>query len=135
MLILFNHPTSFLVDTGSPVSLLQSKVWNMTKPPETVLSPWGGNKLAGVNGTELYRQGSIDVTITIMNKTFVLTMVVIDDLAVEAILGLDFLETYGCNLNIGESLLQTPFSKLSIPVSSNCSKQWLRHELSHLTRN
>ena len=119
---LFKHPISFLVDTGSPVSLLQSKVWNMTKPPGTVLSPWGGNKLAGVNGTDLHSQGSIDVTITILNKTFVLTMVVIDDLAAEAILGLDFLETYSCTLNIGERLLQIPSCKLSVPVSGNCSK-------------
>ena len=88
----------------------------------TVLSPWGGNNLAKVNGTDLHSQGSIDVTITILTKTFVLMMVVIDDLAVEAILGLDFLETYSSTLNIGERLLQIPSCKLSVPVSGNCSK-------------
>ena len=44
---LFNIPTSFLVDTGSPVSLVQSNVWNQSKPPGTVLRPCGGNKLVG----------------------------------------------------------------------------------------
>ena len=89
---LFNHPTSFLVDTGSPVSLLKSNLWNLSKPPGTVLSPWGGNKLVGVNGTSIHTQGSHKVTIKIMDREFVSTMVIIDDLAVDAILGLDFLE-------------------------------------------
>ena len=77
---LFDRPTSFLVDTGSPVSLVQSKVWNLSKPPGIVLRPLGGNKLAGVNDTALHSQGSSDVTITIKGKIFVITMVIIDDL-------------------------------------------------------
>ena len=116
---LFKHPMSFLVDTGSPVSLLQSKVWNLLKPPGTVLSPWGGNKLAGVNGTDLHCRGSFDVTITIMSKTFLLTMLIIDNLAVDAILGLDFLEANHCTLNIGDRLLQIPACKSQIPLNTH----------------
>ena len=119
---LFNHPTSFLVDTGSPVSLLSSNVWNLSKPPGTVLSPWGGNKLVGVNGTSIHSQGSYKVTIKIMDREFVSTMVIIDDLAVDAILGLDFLEANHCNLDIGDKLLHIPSCKLSVPVNDDCNK-------------
>ena len=79
---LFNHPTSFLINTGSPVLLLKNNLWNLLKPPGTVLSPWGGNKLVGVNGTSIHSQGSHKVTIKIMDREFVSTMVIIDDLAV-----------------------------------------------------
>ena len=117
---LFDRPTSFLVDTGSPVSLVQNKVCILSKPPGNVLRPWGGNKLAGVNGTALHSQGSSDVTITIKGKIFVITMVIIDDLAVDAILGLDFLEANHCNLAVRERLLHIPSYELSVPVDGNC---------------
>ena len=38
------------------MSLLKSNLWNLSKPPGTVLSPWGGNKLVGVNGASIHRQ-------------------------------------------------------------------------------
>ena len=56
---LFNLPTSFLIDTESPVSLLQSAVWNQTRPPETALNSWGGNKIVGVNGTVCTFRGQL----------------------------------------------------------------------------
>ena len=101
------------------MSLVQNKVWNLSKPPGNVLRPWGGNKLAGVNGTALHSQGSSDVTIAIKGKIFVITMVIIDDLAVDAILGLDFLEANHCNLAVRERLLHIPSCELSVPVDGN----------------
>ena len=82
---LFKHPISFLVDTGSPVSLLQSAIWNQARSSDTVLNPWGGNKLVGVNSTSLHIHGSANVTITVLNKTFACTMVIVDDITVDAI--------------------------------------------------
>ena len=117
---LFNRPTSFLVDTGSPVSLVQSNVWNQSKPPGTFLRPCGGNKLVGVNGSSLNIQGSANVTITLMNRTFVCTMVIVDDITVDAILGLGFLEANQCSLAVGERLPHIPSCKCPIPVIGNC---------------
>ena len=121
---LFKHPLSFLLDTGSAVSLLKSAVWYQSKPTGSALSSWGGNKLVGVNGTKLHIEGSADVTITIMNRTFACKMVVVDDLTVDAILGLDFMEANCCTLSIRERLLHIPSCKSSIPVNDHlhCSK-------------
>ena len=94
-------------------------MWNQTRPPETALNPWGGNKIVGVNGTSLHIQGSANVTITVMNKTFRCTMVIVDDMTVDAILGLDFLETNHCTINIGDKLLQIPACKSFIPVNGS----------------
>ena len=51
-----------------------------------------GNKLVGVNGSSLNIQESANVTITLMNRTLVCTMVIVDDITVDTTLGLDFLE-------------------------------------------
>ena len=102
---LFKHSLSFFIDTGSAVSMLQSAMWNQSKPPGSVLSPWGGNKLVGVNGSNLHIHGSANVTIAFMNQAFTCTMVVVDDLTVDAILGLDANHRI---LNIGKGLLEIP---------------------------
>ena len=78
----------------------------------------------GVNGTNLHIQGSANVTITVKNQAFTCTMVVVDDLTVDAILGLDFLEANHCTLNIGKRLLEIPSCESAIPVNDHlcCSK-------------
>ena len=119
---LFKYPISFLVDTGSPVSLLHSTIWNQTKSSDTVLNPWGGNKLVGVNGTSLHIHGSANVTISVLNKTFACAMVIVDDITVDAILGLDFLEANQCSLDVGERLLHFGSCKCPIPVTDKCDK-------------
>ena len=46
-------------------------------------------------------------------------MLIIDNLAVDAILGLDFLEANHCTLNIGDRLLQIPACKSQIPLNTH----------------
>ena len=46
-------------------------------------------------------------------------MVIIDDLTVDAILGLDFLGANHCNLAVRERLLHIPSCKLSVLVDGN----------------
>ena len=59
-----------------------------------------------------------------MNQAFTCTMVVVDNLTVNAILGLDFLEATHCTLNIGKRLLEIPSCQSAIPVNDHlrCSK-------------
>ena len=59
-----------------------------------------------------------------MNQAFTCTMVVVDDLTVDAILGLDFLEANHCTLNIGKRLLEIPSCESAIPINDHlcCSK-------------
>ena len=116
---LFNKQISFLVDTGSAVSLLHSTIWKQSKPPGISLSPWSENFLVGVNGTSLHICGTANITITILNQTFPLQVAIIDNLTTPVILRLDFLEANQCSLNIGERLLYIPNCKSPIPVCDN----------------
>ena len=51
-------------------------------------------------------------------------MVIVDNITVDAILGLDFLEANNCTIITGERLLQIPSCKSFIPVSDHlhCSR-------------
>ena len=49
-------------------------------------------------------------------------MVIVDDITVDAMLGLDFLEANQCSIDVGERLLHFPSCKCSIPVTGKCDK-------------
>lgn len=116
---IFNKPVTFLIDTGSAISLLDSAVWDQVRPPEATLSPWSGTPLVGVSGEHLQILGTAEVTIELANNCFPLRLVVVNDLTAKAIIGLDFLEEHNCNLAVGERLLHIPSCKAPILVSGS----------------
>ena len=117
------------------MTLVQSNVTNQLKPLGTVLRPCAGNKLVRVNGSNLHIQGSANVTITLMNRTFECTTVIVDDITVDAILGLDFLETILCSLVVGERLLHTPSCKCPKSIIGNYDKPTVVNVVMAETRN
>ena len=64
------HVVSFLVDTGSGVSLLNKNVWDMLKPTEDLIAPATSHRLVGVDGSPLNILGSAIIPITISEMTF-----------------------------------------------------------------
>jgi len=102
----FKTPATFLLDTGASVSLLRHDVWQQANTAEQSLRPWIGNSLVGVDGTPLTLHGCADITIHLSNIPFTTTIVIADGLTTEAILGLDFLQTNRCVLDMGQRTLQ-----------------------------
>ena len=113
-------PVNFLLDTGSPVSLLNGSVWEKIKSPGSVLHPWTGSALIGVGGQHLQIQGTAEVQVQVAGQPFPIRMLIVDNLSTEAILGLDFMEANQCSLAVGERLLHIPSCKYPIPVNGNC---------------
>ena len=85
--------TSFLVDTGAGVSLLQEDQWKKANLEECRLEPWSGQQLVGADGTPLHVLGGVKVNLLLSGMPFCQQMVVVRSLTAEAILGLDFLQT------------------------------------------
>ena len=79
---------NFLLDTGSPVSLLNGSVWEKIKSPGSVLHPWTGSALIGVGGQHLQIQGTAEIQVQVAGQPFPIRMLIVDNLSTEAILGL-----------------------------------------------
>ncbi len=112
----YDRDTTFVIDTGAAVTLLRGDVWDQAKPPGTTLDAWTGQQLVGVEGTRLQVRGSVEVTVRIADRHFKPRIVVVDGLTAEAILGLDFLESYHCTLDIGGKTLHFANLELRVPL-------------------
>ena len=66
-------------------------IWEKCKEPQQQLVPWCQSKLIGAEGSQLHVFGSTEVRLSIEGESFELSVVVIDPLTSEAILGLDVL--------------------------------------------
>ena len=98
---LHGHSCSFLIDIGAAISLINSTVWEKccSAPRQDIhmeLAPWQQQRLVGVNGSPLHVRGSLSTLLTIGNHKWNINLVVVDELIEEGILGLDFLQRYGC---------------------------------------
>ena len=70
-----------------------------------LLRPSDGSPLVGVAGNPLEVWSSVIVEVEIAGETFHTRMVVASALTAEAILGVDFLESHNCTLEIGKRVL------------------------------
>lgn len=112
-------PIQFVVDTGASVSLLSTDVWHRVSANKHMeLKEWGGsNRLVGVNGSPLHVQGIVLVHLSLSkNVVFENKFLVVEGMTVEAILGLDFLETFKCMIDSGERKISFPKEKLVLPL-------------------
>ena len=94
----------FFLDKGAAVTLLQKSLWDQVKPDRTNLEPWTGQRLVGVDGTTLQVHGVMTVQLFIAEEIFATNVIVVEGLAVEAILGLDFLEIHKCIIVLAKEL-------------------------------
>ena len=78
-----------------------------------VLEQWAGRRLVGVNGAPLSVSGC---KIFLNGMPFKVMCVVTDDIMVEAILGLDFVNAHNGIIDCGSKRLTFPSRNLSVPL-------------------
>ena len=99
---------SFLVDTGAAVFLIDGKMWdNIQQRKDTVKLNPVTTRLVGVDGVSLHVRGSALITLFIMGLTIDQTLIVTDSLTSQGILGLGFLESHYCILDLAQGKLST----------------------------
>lgn len=114
---LFGNTCSFLVDTGAAVSLISLDVWKQLSAPVT-LEPLVKQRLVSVSGSPLEVAGSARVTIVIGGTGFEVTVIVVDGVAAEGILGLDFLQLHQCSIDIDKRLLYLQNASIQVQLDS-----------------
>ena len=94
-----------MIDTGAAVSLIRKDVWEKLAPTGDVqLEAWTKN-LVGVEGSPLSVLGATSLNITLAGTVVSGDFLVARALSAEAIMGLDFLESQGCVINTGQSVI------------------------------
>ncbi|VDI72487.1 Hypothetical predicted protein [Mytilus galloprovincialis] len=96
-----NIKASFLVDTGTTVTLISNKLFNSLRKEEMPNLNQVVQTIMSANGTELYvaEKGEFHIWI---DQNVYLEEAVVADLAIEGIIGLDFLKKNKCLINLQE---------------------------------
>ena len=83
-----------------------------------VLEQWAGRRLVGVNGAPLSVSGckKVDIFLKYFSDIFKVMCVVTDDIMVEAILGLDFVNAHNGIIDCGSKRLTFPSRNISVPL-------------------
>ena len=108
----------FLVDSGSALTILRKDTWEKCKESGQNLRPWNQKRLVGAEGSQLRVFGSAEVTVDIQGEKFQLSVVVIEPLVTEAILGLDLLSQ--CTVDLLHKQLITGVGHV---VTLHCQQQ------------
>ena len=113
----------FLVDTGAAVSLLNSTVWHKLSAKASLrLEPWLGARLVGVDDSQLRVVGQARHPLVIGTATISTSVVVVDALITEGILGMDFLRQHRCTIDIPGDCLLLAHQGIKVPLQgSDCS--------------
>ena len=105
---IFDQPYSFLVDTGAAATLLSAKTWDKVHQSigsqQLSLAP-ATSQLVSVDGSPLTVKGTTTIILTCDQHKFSTSVTVVDNLAEEVILGLDFLESHHCTIDVPQRRL------------------------------
>ena len=103
-----------MVDTGAAVSLIREDIWEKLTPMgDATLEAWSKN-LVGVEGSPLSVLGATKLDITLAGTVVSGDFLVAKALSAEAIMGLDFLESQGCVINTGQSVIHLKGKTISL---------------------
>ena len=95
-------PMSFLIDTGAGVSLLDKEAWDRIKSKAGDLNLVSNHRLVGVDGIPLKVLGSVIAPLSVSGFNFSHKFIVAEGLTTDAIMGLDFLESNKCVLDLAK---------------------------------
>ena len=112
--VINSYKVHFMLDTRAAVSLLNTDTWNKVRGTSTLV-PWTNPGLVGVSGTPLRVSGKAKIQLK-LGKQLYLVEVVVADLRTVGILGLDFLETNRCAIDLLNGSMRLNGSDQLIPL-------------------
>ena len=94
-----NHCTSALFDTGSTCTLVHSKLKSKILNSDTSACLTQKIKLCTANGEMLKTHGSYSISIKFASRQFTHSIIFIDHLQVDCIIGMDFMSAANISIN------------------------------------
>ena len=102
--VIQSYTMNIMLDSGTAVLLISNDSWIKIKGTST-LTPWTNPGLVGVRGTPLRVSGIAKLCLELDGQQYHVEMVV-TDLRTEGILGLDFLETNHCAIDLPQGTMK-----------------------------
>ena len=104
---MYGYTANFLIDTGATVSLVAPHIYHLCaaqlgKPP--VIDELG-KPILTADMTPLKVKGTTKLSFAVKGMSFQHQMVVMSDLDIDGIIGLDFMQKYSCSIDIAKELL------------------------------
>ena len=104
---MYGYTVNFLIDTGATVSLVAPHIYHLCaaqlgKPP--VIDELG-KPILTADMTPLNVKGTTKLSFAVKGMSFQHQMVVMSELDIDGILGLDFMQKYSCSIDIAKELL------------------------------
>ena len=104
---MYGYTANFLIDTGATVSLVAPHIYHLCaaqlgKPP--VIDELG-KPILTADMTPLNVKGTTKVSFAVKGMSFQHQMVVMSELDIDGIIGLDFMQKYSCSIDIAKGLL------------------------------
>ncbi|CAC5382207.1 unnamed protein product [Mytilus coruscus] len=112
-------PCKLLVDTGSPVCVISSKLFNTMEIDKTELQKTD-TALYTADGTKLVVKGQVNVQVKLGTEIFKQNVIVVNIEELAGILGMDYLEKQDVEIKIGKRVLE--IKRQNIPLEKvKCS--------------
>jgi O-acetyl-ADP-ribose deacetylase (regulator of RNase III)/transposase InsO family protein len=122
-------PTSVLIDTGATETMLSNKIFQLPvrkhkinpNGTEPVVQP-EPCKLISANGSPLQVLGSVEVDIKLNGVIIPFSLIIVDDLAFDVILGMPFLQATRAVIDVSTNTLSIYDGLTSIPMTTRGTK-------------
>ena len=111
-------PVAFLVDTGAGVSLMCQTVWDKVKPADCKLDAKVAHNLVSVDGNPIKINGSAVIPFSIAGLSFQQEFIIAEQITADAILGVNFLESNKCVLNLANKEMSVGHHGV-LPLATN----------------
>ena len=114
-------PSEFLVDTGATLSILSIKAWDVLSQNSSMMLQPFQSEVYTASGNPIDVKGKVQVMVDV-NGIQCLTEMVVADIDVDGILGLDFLKKNNCTLDMNRDILTVKgrTCKLSVDGKIGC---------------
>ena len=115
----------FLIGTGAAVTVISAQLWEAAKQADDSLNPIPSKKLLNVSGDALQLKGMAAIQMKIAGLEFNVNAVVVQSLAIDAVLGRDFLRKEDAPLScVVAKMFSTLVNKEPQLISSRGTSHW-----------
>ena len=110
------RPTKMLVDTGSAVTILREDVWKETVDGQHLEPPL--SPVVAANGEKLDVCGRSSVSLQVGGICTCYPVLVVRNVTQECLLGANFLENFGCTINLRERTLSVEGTSVPLQLKN-----------------